>query len=238
MKKCKTCLKELELNNFWSMKDTPDKLSYNCKKCQNKINNKNIAIRKSRENSNLYYKNNKAKIAKRVNKVYKTNIIYRLTTAHRAWVKQLFERNYIKYPGKDYADSLLGVSIIEFKNYIESLWQSDMNWENHGKGISKWQLDHVSPLCLIDLTNKTQLKTSFNYKNIRPVWNKEHKNKSGQDRIICSNFRKRQLIYNNIYITELENFLSTEQIELAKKTALNKYADTAKNFKNNFLHKL
>lgn len=68
----------------------------------------------------------------------------------------------------------LGCPIEEFKQYIESLFQPGMTWENWGKVPGKWQLDHKEPLASFDLTDRTQLLKACHYTNLQPLWYKDN----------------------------------------------------------------
>jgi hypothetical protein len=62
----------------------------------------------------------------------------------------------------------LGCSIEQFKAYIESMFQSGMDWNNwsrHG-----WHIDHIRPLSNFDLLDAEQLKMACHYTNLQPLW--------------------------------------------------------------------
>ena len=60
----------------------------------------------------------------------------------------------------------LGISIPEFKTYIEAKFTSGMSWENYGK----WHLDHKIPLNTFDLTDQEQALAACHYTNYQPLW--------------------------------------------------------------------
>lgn len=60
----------------------------------------------------------------------------------------------------------LGMSIADFKEYIEGLFKDGMTWDNYGK----WHLDHIRPLSSFDLTDKEQASAACYYLNIQPLW--------------------------------------------------------------------
>lgn len=68
----------------------------------------------------------------------------------------------------------LGISIPEFKAYIESMFRDSMTWENHGK---VWHLDHIKPLSSFDLSDKEQFLIAANWKNYQPLLTKENLSK-------------------------------------------------------------
>ena len=66
----------------------------------------------------------------------------------------------------------LGCSIEEFKLHIESLWIDGMNWDNYGK--NGWQIDHIKPLCKINLSDPQEFKAACHYSNLQPLWFKDN----------------------------------------------------------------
>jgi hypothetical protein len=70
--------------------------------------------------------------------------------------------------------SLLGCSIPNFKIYIESKFEVGMSWENWGYGRDKWNLDHIVPCALFDLTKQSHQKRCFHFSNYQPMWQPEN----------------------------------------------------------------
>ncbi len=70
----------------------------------------------------------------------------------------------------------LGCSIDELKLHLESKFQSEMTWENHGK----WHIDHIIPLCSFDLTNRDQFLQACHYTNLQPLWATDNIRKGGK----------------------------------------------------------
>lgn len=57
--------------------------------------------------------------------------------------------------------------------HIESLWEIGMSWENYGrsaKGQVRWQVDHIIPVDLFDLTCPNQAAECWHYNNFQPLW--------------------------------------------------------------------
>ena len=75
----------------------------------------------------------------------------------------------------------LGCSVDFLKSYLESLFQPGMTWDNYGKGVGTWQIDHIEALCLFDLTNRDQFLKANHYSNLQPIWYWDHLEKTQQD---------------------------------------------------------
>jgi len=75
---------------------------------------------------------------------------------------------------------LLGCSISEAREYIESQFSEEMNWGNHGRGDDKWHIDHRRPCASFDLTNEDDLRICFHYTNLQPLMQKENLTKQAR----------------------------------------------------------
>lgn len=73
--------------------------------------------------------------------------------------------------------SLLGCSIQELREHIESKWQPGMTWTNHGYGQGKWHIDHVIPCSAFDLSYLTEQRKCFHYTNLQPLWQRDNLSK-------------------------------------------------------------
>ena len=90
----------------------------------------------------------------------------------------IIRRGSLKFNGSKTKKSkeLLGCSIEYFKEYIESLFEEGMTWENHGE----WHFDHIRPIASFDLTNEGQVKECFYYINFQPLWAKDNLSKGSK----------------------------------------------------------
>lgn len=68
----------------------------------------------------------------------------------------------------------LGMSIHEFRKYIEAKFVPGMSWENYGRA---WHLDHRRPLAAFDLTDAAQARAACHYTNLQPLWALENQRK-------------------------------------------------------------
>lgn len=78
----------------------------------------------------------------------------------------------------------LGCAIPELKTYLESLFSTGMTWENWGKGQGKWNIDHIMPLSVFDLTDRQHVLLACHYLNLQPLWETDNILKS--DKITIS----------------------------------------------------
>ena len=66
----------------------------------------------------------------------------------------------------------LGCSLDYCVKYIESLWLPGMSWDNYGKGLGKWNIDHIIALLRKDhnLSDLEVQKRLVHYTNLQPLW--------------------------------------------------------------------
>lgn len=185
IKICSRCKKEGE---FAKSKSTFDGLQSACKECKKK-DNKNITPEKALEIYKKWYSKNKEKHKIRMTKFIKENPeIYRV--ANKKWRKNNLQyfKNYDNNRYKTNSEyrlkkiisaninqnlnnktnttvEYLGISIKEYKIYLESLFKPEMTWSNHGK---IWEIDHIIPVSSFDLNINEQVYLAFHYKNTEP----------------------------------------------------------------------
>jgi hypothetical protein len=61
---------------------------------------------------------------------------------------------------------LLGCSVEEVWNHLESKFKAGMTKENHGL----WHIDHHRPCASFDLADPKQQAKCFHYTNLKPLW--------------------------------------------------------------------
>ena len=67
---------------------------------------------------------------------------------------------------------MLGCTRNEFKQYIIDNLLEDMTLENFGE----WEMD--VPIASFKFESLDEIKTCFNYKNIKPMWKSDNRQKS------------------------------------------------------------
>lgn len=177
--RCKSCVREDDNIRYHKYKDKhKERKSKQNKNYQNKhkdiikekesIRNK-TEIRKNtfkkyrnknRESANEYLKNyNKQK--------RKINPVFKISDCIRASINGGFKAK--KHLKTSKTQKMLGCSFLELKIYLESKFESWMNWDNHGKYNGElnfgWDIDHIIPLSsakteeeLIKLNHHTNLQ--------------------------------------------------------------------------------
>lgn len=73
---------------------------------------------------------------------------------------------------------LIGCSINELKQHLESQFTEGMSWNNYG--IKGWHIDHIKPCKLFNLSQQEEQKICFHYTNLQPLWWYDNLKKSGK----------------------------------------------------------
>jgi hypothetical protein len=72
------------------------------------------------------------------------------------------------------SEEMLGKPISEVIEYIESLWQPGMSWENKGtRDEFGWDIDHICPCS--QAQNEDELIKLQHYTNLRPMWSMDNR---------------------------------------------------------------
>jgi len=192
---CKICNIEKNINEFKYRKDQ-QRHRTECKKCE-LIRHKKWRDR-NKDKIKIYHKNdwnkyrtNRIQSCKNYNSKNKEKMIlyrkkYRLTNKKHsremeklrlstnidAKLSYILRQRFNKALKHNYkagsAVKDLGCSIDDFKKYLEKKFTIGMTWENYGK--HGWHIDHIKPLSLFDLTDRTQLLEACHYTNLQPLW--------------------------------------------------------------------
>lgn len=108
------------------------------------------------------------------NKRLKTDPQFRLNRIISGGIRHSLEN------GKDgrHWEDIVGYTITELKNHLESLWEPWMNWENHGpydpSGPKTWQIDHIIPKSMFDFKSyeDEEFKLCWSLRNLQPKCSK------------------------------------------------------------------
>lgn len=195
MKKCNQCKNIKDLTCFNKRKGVKDGHQYKCKVCENENNkltrqkhpnskyyNKNKEYYKNyskewiKENKDTwekylreYRENNREKLNKYDNdwkkEKYQNDINYKLKTNIKTRIVEALNKGNLKKGEK--ITTYLGCNIEFYKQYLESQFKSEMNWENHGK---IWEIDHIRAVSKFDLSIEENIYKAFNYQNTQPLF--------------------------------------------------------------------
>lgn len=83
---------------------------------------------------------------------------------------------FLKNRKTSYAE-LIGCDLDFFKKWMEYRFDETMCWENFG---IVWQIDHILPLSLFDMTNELEQKVCFHWTNLQPLNSVENRSKSNK----------------------------------------------------------
>lgn len=130
----------------------------------------NIDCRK--EYARNYRRLNKQKRKEYHNNRKENDVLYRLTLKIRSMINShIIKKGFSK---SKRTQEILGISFKEFKIYLESKFETWMNWENSGLYNGEfnygWDIDHISPLS--SATSGEELIMLNHYKNLQPLCSK------------------------------------------------------------------
>lgn len=95
----------------------------------------------------------------------------RISNSLRGRISSLIAREYKSGRARD----LLGCSVEDFRLYLESKFESGMTWGNYGV---VWQIDHIIPCAIFDLTKTDHQRRCFHFSNTQPLFTEENYKKS------------------------------------------------------------
>lgn len=137
-----------------------DKIKNNKKKYYSIEKNKKKHLAKCKE----YRKISKYKRNTYLRNKTKSNINFKILKNLRSRisiaVKKIKKSNSTK--------NLIGISLDDFRLYLESKFKGGMTWDNYSR--NGWHIDHIKPCASFDLTDPEQQKQCFHYTNLQPLW--------------------------------------------------------------------
>lgn len=168
---CKSCfcimMKEYRKNNMEKIRNGR-KEYYNRNK--ESILDKNVEYcRRNREHRNEkakenYHKNNyKTKKSEYVINRMNNDELFKLKFNMRTLIRNAFRRAFTSKSRK--TSEILGCTFEEFKIYLESKFDENMNWENQG---TYWHLDHIIPIS--SAQTEEEVYKLNHYTNFQPLY--------------------------------------------------------------------
>jgi len=177
-KKCTKCSNSYPgtIEFFYRSNINKGGLNPTCRGCARQKTRSAAQTPKAKERAKVYYQANK--VQNRAARAEYARML-RADPMHRI-ASNLRRANagFIKSKGLRKSRTLnqyLGCSPRELKDYLESLFQTGMTWDNYGFGMNKWNIDHRIPLaCASDTEGLYSLS---HYTNLQPMWQPENINK-------------------------------------------------------------
>ncbi len=174
-KQCSNCLQTQPFENFHKDSLSKDNLSYSCKNCSIQRAQEHYKLNKEKKKNQIKARRNKINERKRNRR--KIDIQYKLECILRSRFHGVFKGGH-KTNSFIYD---LGCTIADLKNWIEQQFYSNpttgeqMSWDNYGQ--FGWHIDHIIPLCSVDLQDRKQFLKVANWFNLRPLWAEENLNR-------------------------------------------------------------
>ena len=192
MKQCKKCNIEKPLTEFFNRKDSKDGKHRYCKIWLKPLNDQ--WYQDSKESRADYYKvyrdqnkdyfnkycnthyHTKKELYREWNRTkYHTDLGFKLKHVTAARISQALKTYQILK--KDRTIEYLGCTMEEYTQYLEQMFNQDINWDNYGE---YWEIDHIKPIDAFDLNDETQLYEAFNYINTQPLKKEDNREKSNR----------------------------------------------------------
>lgn len=165
LQKCLKCNKYKKKDCYHENLRNTGGYTYSCKECVKLYNQKyyqeNLSERRN------YLETNRERI--RNNKRESLSSTDRLrNNIHRRIVHALHSNGETK---SKRTKDIIGISVPLFKEYIESMLEPWMSWENYGKYNGKlnygWDIDHIMPISTAK--NKDEIIKLSHYTNLQPL---------------------------------------------------------------------
>lgn len=117
------------------------------------------------EKRKLSYQKHKRKRFDYAKNKYHNDPLFKLSEMIRSYSKRITKA--VKEKKNLKTLEYLGCSLERFKLHIESQFQEEMTWENHG--INGWHIDHIIPVKFFIENSKNPWEANH-YTNLRPLW--------------------------------------------------------------------
>ncbi len=122
-----------------------------------------------RENGRRWIVNNRERHRVNMKRQYRErakNPIFRMTTAIRVALCTAMKKQGASKGGSHW-ESLVGYTIEELRNHLESQFTKGMTWENYGK----WHIDHIIPISFFQYVSPddVEFKMCWRLENLRPL---------------------------------------------------------------------
>ncbi len=173
-KPCPSCGSLLPVSEYGRDATSEDgyfSLCKSCRKTRSAVYYRDPAVRaKMLADNRQWHKENRAKATRRMIAYYKRrrdiDPDFRIARTIKARIILALKLQGAKKAVR--TCELLGCSIPNARDWIQSLFQPGMTWDNHG--LKGWHIDHKKPISSFDLTREDQQRQCFHFTNLQPLW--------------------------------------------------------------------
>ena len=123
-----------------------------------------------------WMKANRDKINSYRRKKRRESLQHRISENLRAGFKQALAAQLKSSFTSNASFVYLGCSFKELKTQLEDGFQEGMSWDNYGD----WHIDHIKPLCMHDLSVKSEQAAACHHTNLQPLWADQNSSKGGR----------------------------------------------------------
>ena len=170
MKTCTKCQQTKPSSAYGKSRSKKDGLQAHCKDCNReyRANNRD----KMTEYNKEWRANNRNEILEYRKEQYKNNPQQRLgiKMSNETRSTLLGVHPNMTPVSEQYGIDKVGLTTVQYREYIESLWTEGMSWDNYGFGEGKWCIDHIVPKSQFDLTDPELYRKCSYYTNTQPMW--------------------------------------------------------------------
>lgn len=171
--KCPKCGEIKPKEDFFKENKNSFGYAYKCKECKRKQQIEYMKTDTYKERISIYNKEYRKKesfkeyIKSYYRRKFDNDEIYKVKLLIRNRISKAVRRNSKR--GKSL--ELLGCSIEFLKRHLEKQFLPGMTWDNYG---SEWEIDHIVPCSLFDMSDKWHQFVCFNWRNLQPLWTKDN----------------------------------------------------------------
>ena len=163
---CRTCMKQ-EKKQYYEQNKHIRSDYYKVYRDQNKEYFNKYCTTHYHTKKELYREWNRTK--------YHTDLGFKLKHITSARISQALKTYQILK--KDRTIEYLGCTMEEYTQYLEQMFNQNINWDNYGE---YWEIDHIKPIDAFDLNDEAQLYEAFNYTNTQPLKKEDNREKSNK----------------------------------------------------------
>lgn len=98
---------------------------------------------------------------------YANDIQYRIASNINGHLSETLKKGYFS---SKRLKAVLGCTVAELIEHLESKFLDGMTWDNQGNGPQCWQIDHLIPKSWFNQEDPEQFAKCWHYSNLHPAW--------------------------------------------------------------------